>query len=100
MLGRELQDVLQSRGTGFTVKTYSATGEGNFVELEGEPVYVEPLDAKAVNSSLAVLVAGSPEGADRAYQLVKETGGDVKLIDCTGYLESRSEAKVVAPLLE
>jgi aspartate-semialdehyde dehydrogenase len=100
LLGRELQDVLQSRGTGVTVKTYSASGEGNFGEQEGEPVYLEPIDAQAVNSSLAVVVAGAPEGADKAYQLVKETGGKAKLIDCTGYLESRSEAKIVASLLE
>ena len=100
LLGRDLQDVLQSRGTGVTIRTYSSSGEGNFGEQEGEPVYVEPLDAKTVSSSLAVVVTGSPEGADKAYQLAKETGGKVKLIDCTGYLESRSEAKIVAPLLE
>ncbi len=100
LLGRELQDVLRSRGGGVTVRTYSVTGEGNLGEQEGEPVYVEPLDAKAVNSSFAVLVAGLPDGADKAYQLAKEAGGKVKLIDCTGYLESRSEAKIVAPLLE
>jgi aspartate-semialdehyde dehydrogenase len=100
LLGRELQDVLRNRGIDVKVKTYSSSGEGKFGEQEGEPVYLEPLDAKAVSSSFAVLVAGSPEGADKAYQLTKETGGKVKLIDCTGYLESRSEAKVVAPLLE
>jgi len=100
LLGRELQDVLQSRETGVVVKTYSASGEGNFGEQEGEPVYLEPLDAQGVESSLAVVVAGAPEGADKAYQLAKETDGKVKLIDCTGYLESRSEAKLVAPLIE
>ena len=100
LLGRELQEVLQSRGSDVTIRTYSSSGEGNFGEQEGEPVYLEPFDAKAVDSSLAVLAAGSPEGADKAYQLTKATGGKVKLIDCTGYLESRSEAQVVAPLLE
>lgn len=100
LLGRELQEVLQSRDIGMAVKTYSASGEGNFGEQEGEPVYLEPLDAQGVKSSLAVIVAGAPEGADKAYQLAKETGGKVKLIDCTGYLESRSEAKLVAPLIE
>ena len=100
LLGRELQDVLQSRETGLTVKAYSASGEGNFGEQEGEPVYIEPIDVQAVSSSLAVIVAGAPEGADKAYQLAKEAGGKVKLIDCTGYLGSRSEAKIVVPLLE
>lgn len=100
LLGRELQEVLQSRGNGVTIKAYSSSGEGSFGEAEGEPVYLEPFDAKAVNSSRVVIVAGSPEGADRAYQLTKEKGGTVKLIDCTGYLESRSEAKIVAPLLD
>ncbi len=58
------------------------------------------MNAEVINSSLAVLVAGSPDGADKAYQLAKEAGGKVKLIDCTGYLESRSEAKILSPLLE
>ena len=100
LLGRELQEVLQSREPEVSVKTYSAGGEGNFGEQEGEPVYLEPLNAQEVSSSLAVIVAGTPEGADKAYQLAKETAGKVKLIDCTGYLESRSEAKIVAPLME
>jgi len=100
LLGRELQDVFQRRGTDMAVKTYSANGEGNFGEQEGEPVYIEPLDAQTVKSSLAVIVAGAPEGADKAYQLSKETGGKTTLIDCTGYLESRSEARIVAPLGE
>jgi aspartate-semialdehyde dehydrogenase len=100
LLGRELQEVLESRGTGLTVRTYSANGEGNFGEQEGEPVYVEPLNAQTVESSLALIIAGTPEGADKAYQLAKDTGQKAALIDCTGYLESRPEARVITTLLE
>lgn len=100
LLGRELHEVLEGRGTAFNLKEYSASGEGNFGEQEGEPVYLEPLSTQVVESSLALLVAGTPEGADKAYRLTKEAGGKVSLIDCTGYLESRSEAQIIAPLLK
>lgn len=98
LLGKELEEVLKSR-TDADISIFSASGEGNFGEEEGEAVYVEPLDAHSIARAQAVLVAGSAEGANKAYQLVNAAGGTPVLIDCTGHLENRPEARIVAPLV-
>jgi aspartate-semialdehyde dehydrogenase len=100
LLGRELQEVLESRGTGAAISTYAASGEGSFGEQEGEAVYVEPLDERVTREDQAILLAGSADGAKKAYELAKNGKPHPLLIDCTGYLEQQAEARLVAPLLE
>ncbi len=75
LLGRELEEVLENRGAGVLVTTYAGTGEGNFSEQEGEAVYLEPLEAAAIREDRAILVAGSAEGAQKAYRLAKAANG-------------------------
>ncbi|MBV9154817.1 MAG: hypothetical protein JO097_01040, partial [Acidobacteriaceae bacterium] len=60
LLGREIQEVLQNRGTGASITEYSSSGEGNFSEQEGEAVYLEPLEARTLQDHRAILIAGSP----------------------------------------
>lgn len=100
LLGRELQEVLDSRAMGAAVTAYASSGEGNSGEQEGEAVYVEPLDAQSVREDQAILLAGSREGALKAYDIAKSGGGKPLLIDCTAHLENRPEARIVAPLVE
>jgi aspartate-semialdehyde dehydrogenase len=100
LLGRELQEVLANRHQKFTLSTYGASGEGNFGEQEGEAVYVAPLTPEEVKSALAVVVAGTAPGAEKAYEIAKAGGGQPKVIDCTGLLESHPEARIFAPLLD
>ena len=99
LLGKELEDVLKGRAPQSTLLTFAANGEGNFAEAEGEAVYVEPLDAKTMREVQAVLLAGSSQGAQKAYDLAKAAGGTPVLIDCSGYLEHLPEARILAPLL-
>jgi aspartate-semialdehyde dehydrogenase len=47
-----------------------------------------------------VIVAGSQEGALKAYNFVKTAGGHPPLIDATAQLESQPEARILAPLLD
>jgi len=100
LLGRELQEVFANRHQKFTLNTYAASGEGNFGEQEGEAVYVAPLTAEEVKSSLAIVVAGTAPGAEKAYEIAKAGSGSPKVIDCTGLLESHPEARIFAPLLD
>ncbi len=99
LLGRELKEVVETRGIG-AVTTYAATGEGNFGEEQGEAVFVEPLTAKSVRNDRVILLAGSPEGALKAYAMAKGAGGELVLIDCAGHLEDQPEARLVVPLVE
>ena len=99
LLGKELEDVLENRPAGATILSFAATGEGNFGEVEGEAVYVEPLAEKTIRDVRALLIAGSPEGARKAYDLAKAADGHPPVIDCTGQLENQPEARIVAPLV-
>jgi aspartate-semialdehyde dehydrogenase len=99
LLGRELQEVLGNRLTGGEITTFAASGEGNFAEEEGEAVYVQPLSAQNIQDFEAVLMAGSAPGALKTYEFAKEAGGRPVIVDCTGHLDDRPEARIVAPLL-
>ncbi len=99
-MGRELQEVLANRGTGAAITAYAASGEGTFAEEEGEAIYVEPLETQSAGGDDAILIAGSSEGALKAYDIAKQHGGKPLLIDCTGHLENQPEARIIAPLVE
>ena len=97
LLGKELTEVIEARSPGVEFTAYGASGDGNFGESEGEAVYVEPFEEKAVKDHKAVLVAGSHKGAIKAYDLVKAASRRPFLIDCTGELELQPEARILAP---
>jgi aspartate-semialdehyde dehydrogenase len=99
LLGREIQEVLEARNNGAQITAYASTGEGNFGEQEGEAVYLEALEARSLREHEAVILAGSREGALKAYELVKAAGGHPPVIDCTGDLDTQPEAHIAAPLL-
>ena len=100
LMGRELGEVLDQHRPDITVKTFAASAEGNFGEKDGEPVFLEPLSAASVESDFALLFAGTGAGAEKTYELAKAARKKPAVIDCTGLLESRPEARITAPLLQ
>ncbi|MGC2656545.1 MAG: Asd/ArgC dimerization domain-containing protein [Bryobacteraceae bacterium] len=102
LLGREIEDVVKLRLGQARITPYAANGEGNFDEEDGEAIYREPLDAKAIHDDRVVLSAGTVEGARKAYELVKKSKGKGRqiLIDCTGQLDQQPEAVIVSPQTE
>jgi aspartate-semialdehyde dehydrogenase len=99
LLGRELEEVLKDR-SGAGIASYSATGEGNFGDQEGEAIFVQPFDDSAVREHPIIVLAGSAEGAAKAWHLARASGQRPLLIDCIGHLENEPEARIVAPLLQ
>ncbi len=100
LLGGELKDVFETQLKTAFVNAYAATGEGSVGEgeEEGEAVYLDPFDAKAVEASRAVVTAGAAAGSLKAYSLAKACQGRVTVIDCAGHLEQEPEARVLAPI--
>jgi aspartate-semialdehyde dehydrogenase len=96
LLGREIEEVLSRSVPRPRVTPYAASGEGNFGARDGEGVFVAPLDAAAVGEHRAIVVAGTREGARKAYELAKAISSPPKVIDCTGYLENEPEARMAA----
>jgi aspartate-semialdehyde dehydrogenase len=93
LLGHEIKEVIEA-GRGIAIDSFAANGEANFGDEEGEAVFRQALDAKAVEGCDALVVAGSPEGAHKALALAKSQAGKVKLIDCTGALDQQPEARM------
>lgn len=100
LLGGELKEVFEAQLKTAFVNAYAATGDGNFAagEEAGEAVYLDPLDAKAVAASSAIVTAGAAAGSLKAYSFAKDVKGAVLVIDCAGHLEQEPEARIVAPI--
>jgi len=98
LLGGELKDVFEAQLKTAFVNAYASTGEGSFGQQEGEAVYLDPLDAKAVESSGAIVAAGAAAGSLKAYSLAKALKGKVAVVDCAGHLEQEPEARIIAPV--
>lgn len=96
LLGRELEDVLARSGHSPVITPFAANGEGNFGSQDGEAVFVEPLDAKTVRGHRAIVVAGTIEGARKAYDLARQIASPPLVIDCTDHLENEPEARIIA----
>jgi aspartate-semialdehyde dehydrogenase len=94
LIGREIRDVLEAGGKA-SVLTFAANGESNFGEEEGEAVYREALTGNVLEDAFAVVLAGVEEGAEKAMQIAEARKGDLRVIDCTAYLEHRPEARII-----
>jgi aspartate-semialdehyde dehydrogenase len=99
LLGKELTEVLETRGLGKGIVQFAGTGEGNFSEAEGEAVYLEPLEERTIRGTQALFIAGTPEGAQKAFELARAESGRLLIIDCTGHLEGHAESRILAPLV-
>lgn len=98
LLGREIRDVLETRLSGSVITAYAANAEGGFADQEGEAVYIQPFTGDAVTAQDAVILAGTEEGAQKAYASASASGAFI--IDCSGYLEGFTPARLSAPLLQ
>ena len=100
LLGRELHDVFEREVVRVRINPYSASGEGSIGEQEGEAVYLDALDAKTTKEDDFILLAGTAEGARKAYTLAAAAKGRLRIVDCSGQLEQQPEAQTVAPLVD
>ncbi len=99
LLGREIKDVLESSDTPVVTDDFAANGEGSFGEEDGEALYRQPLGMDALASAELVVLAGTEEGSQKAYNLSKAQPNPRRLIDCTGQLDQEPEARICSPLL-
>lgn len=97
LLGREIQEVLE-KYEGVSVAQFAANGEAGFGEEDGEATYREPFEEAALKAAEVVVVAGTEEGAEKVYRLALGCGGARQVIDATGFLDARPEARIAAAL--
>ena len=99
MLGKDIVETLESRHKKTRVTTYSASGEGNFGEQEGEAIYLAPFSAESLADVRMVVLAGSVEGAHKSYQIVSESGKKPVVVDTLGLLEQGNDTLLSSTLL-
>jgi aspartate-semialdehyde dehydrogenase len=99
MLGKDIVETLQSRHKKTRVTTYSASGEGNFGEQEGEAIYLAPFSTKSLDDIQMVILAGSKEGAQKSHQIIIESGKKPVVIDTLGLLEQQGTNLISSTLL-
>jgi aspartate-semialdehyde dehydrogenase len=100
LLGREINEVIEAAHRDVQIENFASNGEANFGEEEGEAVYRQAVNAATLGGMDAVILAGSSEGSTKAIAAVKGLPISPRLIDCTGFLDQETNARIFAPLLD
>jgi aspartate-semialdehyde dehydrogenase len=102
LLGRELRDQLGESGYKASLKLVGADKEvAGVISIEGdEPVVLTALDAGVLENSKVVFLCGSASASGRALEMIAEAKSNATVIDLTGGLEERPEARLRAPYVE
>jgi aspartate-semialdehyde dehydrogenase len=99
LLAREIREVLSESTPAPRVQLISAAADAAVIASEEEePVVMTPLSAESLEGVRVAFLAGSPASSRRALKL--NLGEGPMLIDLTGALEERPEARLRAPSVE
>ncbi len=99
LLGREVRDLAATTAAGFQLRLIAADDErsGTLTRVGDEPSVVSDLTAESFAGVHAIMLAGSPETSRKALELAEP---DTTLIDLSGALDERPEARLRAPAVE
>lgn len=100
LLAREIRSVLENEYPAPRLELISATVEAaqTLVADDEEAVVMAPLSAETLEGSRVAFLAGSPASSRRALKM--NPRGGPRLIDLTGSLEDRPDARLRAPSAE
>jgi aspartate-semialdehyde dehydrogenase len=101
LLGREIRDIVAGTAESFDLRLVADAGEkpGVLTRVGDEPAIVGDLNARSLSDARVVFLAGSAASANRAMKLLEDAEG-IDVVDLTGVLEDRPEARLRAPLVE
>jgi aspartate-semialdehyde dehydrogenase len=103
LLGRELREMLESAGLGSNIKLIAAD-EGEDATIitrsDDEPVVMPSLPAADLDSARVVILAGSKESSQKAYEHIRQLSPAPVVIDLNGGLEDQPETRLRAPMVE
>ncbi len=100
-MGRELRDIAATSTPEIALKLIAAEDEepGVLTRVGDMPAVVADLDAESLAGARAVILAGGPDSARQALELLDGDEG-AAVIDLTGIAEERTDARLRAPLIE
>jgi aspartate-semialdehyde dehydrogenase len=101
LLGADIREVLAQQLDKVKVKLVGSQDETVITEDQGEAVVMTGLDAESLVESAVVVLAGSMESSRKAVQLIEATTARrPAIVDLSGALEERPEARLRAPMLD
>lgn len=101
ILGREVRDLLGDAPLPAQLSLLGAEEEGGILtEQQGELELIRSLEKDHLMEAEIALLAGTPESAQRAYEIVQELDPAPALIDLTYTLEDHPQARLRAPQVE
>jgi aspartate-semialdehyde dehydrogenase len=101
LLGREIRDIVTTSHDDMDLRLVADTeeSEGSLTRVGDEPAIVGGLNAASLSGARAVILAGSADSANKTVKLLEDETGTT-IIDLTGTLEDRPDARLRAPLVE
>jgi aspartate-semialdehyde dehydrogenase len=102
LLGRELRELLDHSGLAARIQLAASieTQSAIIIEQEGEPAIIPSVGTAEVAAARLILLAGAAEAGVRAIEALLDHDSHPAVIDLTGALEDRPEARLRAPLAE
>jgi len=101
LLGRDLEEVFAEGAPDYEVKLFDPDVDGAILtERGGKPAVIQSLDQTTLESSTAVLLAGSAESEQQVNSRLAGLANQPVIIDLTYRLEDRPDAILTAPLSE
>ncbi len=103
LLGKEIRELLDSSDLSASVKLIAADeGEDASILTRGrdEPVVISPLLLADLGTARIVMLAGSRESSQKAYEQAKQSDAAPVVIDLNGGLEDQPETRLRAPMVE
>jgi aspartate-semialdehyde dehydrogenase len=110
LLGKEVRELVEASDLGASVTLIaSEESEDTSVITRGqeEPLVMSSLKAADLSSAKAIVLAGSAESSGKVYEQIRKVYEQIRgaahaavLIDLSGALEDRPEARLRAPLVE
>jgi aspartate-semialdehyde dehydrogenase len=100
LLGADVREALALRVPGARVKLTGSQDETILTEEEGEAVVMTSLDEETIAEAAAVVLAGSAESARRAFAIIERSTRRPPIVDLSGALEDRPEARLRAPSVD
>jgi aspartate-semialdehyde dehydrogenase len=94
LLGRELREQIEERGLAAEVVLVATAGQVIAAGDEDEPLIIGELSPERLVDADAVLLAGDAESSRKA---LGHTPAECLLIDVSGHLEDRPEARIRSP---
>jgi len=103
LLGKEVHELLNSAGLPASVSLIASeeSGDSSIIALgREEPVVISSLEVADLATARIVLLAGSKETSQKAFERVQAVNPTAIVIDLSSTLEEKPTAQLRAPLIE